>query len=409
MNKIPKNIQSTLEISWVKLYIYTHNNEGVLVMTFLFQNYQRKPIELVNGEGCNVTDQLGKQYLDLTSGIGVSSLGHHHPVLTKALKDQVDKIWHTSNLYTNSLQESVAEKLADNKDYVAFFCNSGTEANEAALKLAKKATGRNKVFSFQQSFHGRTYGAMSLTGQSSIQQGFGPMLDDVLYFSFNDIEEIAESLNHEVAAVIVELIQGESGIHVAYKGWIKELFKLCQKQGILFIVDEVQTGIGRTGTLFAYEQYDIEPDIITSAKALANGLPLGAMLGKTYLAASFGPGSHGSTFGGNPLALSVADKVLDLVKQPELMENVCQRGTQFFNGLKQISSKKIIDIRGKGLMIGIELSDPLVLASVMNTLEKQGLLTLKAGKNVLRLLPPLTISQEEVALALAILEKVLAG
>ena len=378
-------------------------------MTFLFPNYQRKPIELVSGKGCMVTDQSGKQYLDLTSGIGVSSLGHQHPVLTTALKQQVDKIWHTSNLYTNSLQEAVAEKLANHKDYVAFFCNSGTEANEAALKLAKKATGRNKILSFQQSFHGRTYGAMSLTGQSSIQQGFGEMLGEVAYFPFNDIEEIAENLNQEVAAVIVELIQGESGIHVAYKGWIKELYKLCKKQGILFIVDEVQTGIGRTGSLFAYEQYDIEPDIITSAKALANGLPLGAMLGKQSLAQAFSPGSHGSTFGGNPLALSVACQVLDLVQTPEIQENIQQRSSQFFNGLQQISSKKIIDIRGKGLMIGIELTDSLVLTQVMNQLENHGVLTLKAGTNVLRLLPPLTISQAEVAKALEIIEEVLAG
>ncbi|EOT44406.1 acetylornithine transaminase [Enterococcus columbae] len=378
-------------------------------MTFLFPNYQRKPIELVSGKGCMVTDQSGKQYLDLTSGIGVSSLGHQHPLLTKALKQQVDKIWHTSNLYTNSLQEAVAEKLANHKDYVAFFCNSGTEANEAALKLAKKATGRNKILSFHQSFHGRTYGAMSLTGQSSIQQGFGEMLGEVAYFPFNDIEEIADNLNQEVAAVIVELIQGESGIHVAYKGWIKELYKLCKKQGILFIVDEVQTGIGRTGSLFAYEQYDIEPDIITSAKALANGLPLGAMLGKQSLAQTFSPGSHGSTFGGNPLALSVACQVLDLVQTPEIQENIQQRSLQFFNGLQQISSKKIIDIRGKGLMIGIELTDSLVLTQVMNQLEKHGVLTLRAGKNVLRLLPPLTISQAEVAKALEIIEEVLAG
>lgn len=378
-------------------------------MTFLFPNYQRKPIELVSGKGCMVTDQSGKQYLDLTSGIGVSSLGHQHPVLTTALKQQVDKIWHTSNLYTNSLQEAVAEKLANHKDYVAFFCNSGTEANEAALKLAKKATGRNKILSFQQSFHGRTYGAMSLTGQSSIQQGFGEMLGEVAYFPFNDIEEIAENLNQEVAAVIVELIQGESGIHVAYKGWIKELYKLCKKQGILFIVDEVQTGIGRTGSLFAYEQYDIEPDIITSAKALANGLPLGAMLGKQSLAQAFSPGSHGSTFGGNPLALSVACQVLDLVQTPEIQENIQQRSSQFFNGLQQIASKKIIDIRGKGLMIGIELTDSLVLTQVMNQLENHGVLTLKAGTNVLRLLPPLTISQAEVAKALEIIEEVLAG
>lgn len=223
----------------------------------------------------------------------------------------------------------------------------------------------------------------------------------------NEIDELKVALDEKVAAVIVELIQGESGIHVAYQGWIKELAHLCQQNGTLLIVDEVQTGIGRCGSLFVYEQYGITPDIITSAKALANGLPAGAMLANKKYANAFSPGSHGSTFGGNKLALSVANQVLDYVQSAAIVENVKMRSQQFFDGLAHIQSNKLIDIRGKGLMIGIELTDEYVLQHVMLQLEKEGVLTLKAGKNVLRLLPPLTISQEEVDFALDKIAKVL--
>ena len=391
------------------MYIYTQHYKGVLVMSWLFPNYSRKNFEIIKGNGCKVYDQNNQEYLDLTSGIGVTNLGHNHPELKKALLQQIDNIWHMPNLYHSEIQEQVACKLANQKDYVAFFCNSGTEANEAAIKLAKKATGRNKIISFWQSFHGRTFGSMSVTGQANIQAGFGSMLQDVAYFPFNEIDELKEALDEQVAAVIVELIQGESGIHVAYQGWIKELDHLCQQNGTLLIVDEVQTGIGRCGSLFAYEQYGITPDIITSAKALANGLPVGAMLANKKYANAFSPGSHGSTFGGNKLALSVANQVLDYVQSAEIVENVNMRSQQFFDGLAHIQSNKMIDIRGKGLMIGIELTDEYVLQHVMLQLEKEGVLTLKAGKNVLRLLPPLTISQEEVDFALDKIAKVLVG
>ncbi|MDT2658449.1 acetylornithine transaminase [Enterococcus hulanensis] len=380
-------------------------------MSHLFPNYARDEIDLVDGSGSYVFDQNGTKYLDFMSGIAVSNLGHHHPKVMQALSEQSEKIWHSSNLYTSNLQEKVAEKLTMGKDYLAFFCNSGTEANEAAIKLARKATGRSKILSFEQSFHGRTYGALSATGQPALQAGFFPIVEGFEYLPYNQLEPLKQHLDEEVAAVMLEVIQGEGGIIPAEKDWLQAVAALCKENGSLLIIDEIQTGMGRTGTFFAFEAYQIEPDIITIAKALANGIPVGAMLGKSGLAEAFGPGSHGTTFGGNNLAMKVADAVVSEINQPEFLAAVAEKGSYLKAELTKLiaTSEKVLDVRGKGLMIGLELDSAETLQQTIQDLKVHKLLAIKAGKNVLRLLPPLTISQDELADGVEIIQAVLSN
>ncbi|MHC5227674.1 acetylornithine transaminase [Enterococcus sp. LJL99] len=376
-------------------------------MSYLFSNYSRKPFEIISGKGAYLTDQAGKKYLDFTSGIGVMNLGYANKELNEVLTNQASLLWHTPNLYENHLQEEVAKALANGKDYVSYFCNSGAEANEAALKLARKATNKSVIVTFNDSFHGRTYGAMSATAQSSIHLGFEPLVPDFLYLPFNDSEALKQ-IGDDTAAIMLELIQGEGGIVLAEKSWIKEIVALCKAKNILLIADEIQTGIGRTGTLFLYEQYEIEPDIITLAKGLGNGIPVGAMVGKKELASVFGPGSHGSTFGGNKLAMSVADKVLDLVNTPELLNAVQQKSQLLKIGLAPLNElSNIKEVRGTGLMIGIELINADSLNVIIDRLAEKGLLVLRAGKNVLRLLPPLIITEEEIEYGIEMILEVL--
>lgn len=378
-------------------------------MSHLFPNYARDEIDLVDGSGSYVFDQNGEKYLDFMSGIAVSNLGHKNPKVMAAITQQAEKIWHSSNLYTSSLQEKVAEKLTMGKDYLAFFCNSGTEANEAAIKLARKATGRSKILSFEQSFHGRTYGALSATGQPALQAGFFPIVEGFEYLPYNQLEPLKQQLDEQVAAVMLEVIQGEGGIIPAEKEWLQAVAQLCKENGSLLIIDEIQTGMGRTGTFFAFEDYQIEPDIITIAKALANGIPVGAMLGKAALVDAFGPGTHGTTFGGNNLAMNVADCVVSEINQPEFLASVAEKGSYLMRELSKLldTSEKVLDVRGKGLMVGIELDSPKTLQQTVQELKKQHLLAIKAGKNVLRLLPPLTISQQELKDGIEIIQSVL--
>lgn len=378
-------------------------------MSHLFPNNARDEIDLVDGSGSYVFDQNGEKYLDFMSGIAVSNLGHKNPKVMAAITQQAEKIWHSSNLYTSNLQEKVAEKLTMGKDYLAFFCNSGTEANEAAIKLARKATGRSKILSFEQSFHGRTYGALSATGQPALQAGFFPIVEGFEYLPYNQLEPLKQQLNEQVAAVMLEVIQGEGGIIPAEKEWLQAVAQLCKENGSLLIIDEIQTGMGRTGTFFAFEDYQIEPDIITIAKALANGIPVGAMLGKAALADAFGPGTHGTTFGGNNLAMNVADCVVSEINQPEFLASVAEKGSYLMRELSKLldTSEKVLDVRGKGLMVGIKLDSPETLKQTVQELKKQNLLAIKAGKNVLRLLPPLTISQQELKDGIEIIQSVL--
>lgn len=373
----------------------------------LFQTYGRRTIDFVKGNGAKVIDKSGEQYLDFTSGIGVCNLGHCHPKVVKAVEKQLRNIWHISNLFTNSLQEEVASLLTEDTalDHV-FFCNSGAEANEAALKLARKHTGKSLVVTCEQSFHGRTFGTMSATGQDKVKGGFGPLLPSFLHIPFNDIRALEEVMNEEVAAVMVEVIQGEGGVILADPSFLKEIEKLCNEYNALFIIDEVQTGIGRTGTLFAYEQMGIVPDIVTIAKALGNGIPVGAMIGRKELGSSFTAGSHGSTFGGNYIAMTAAKEVLQFIKEQSFFKEVQEKGEYVLKKLQEELRhvECVQNIRGKGLMIGIECKHE--VANVIEQLEKAGLLVLQAGPNVIRLLPPLIVTNEELEQAIYMIKRV---
>ncbi|MCM6880165.1 acetylornithine transaminase [Enterococcus italicus] len=365
-------------------------------MTTLFPTYNRFPFELISGEGVTVFDQEGNSYLDLTSGIGVCNLGYNVKQLNEAVTAQLGQIWHTSNLYESHLQEEVAEKLTQGTEKVVFFCNSGTEANEAALKLARKATGKTKILSFAYSFHGRSVGSLSLTGNEKIKEGFGDLLSDVTFVAYNDFHSL-QAITSEYAAVIVEVIQGEGGMTAGEADWLEALDAECKEKGVLLIIDEVQTGIGRTGKLFAYQHYALDPDIVTSAKGLANGIPVGAMIGKKELAAAFSAGTHGTTFGGNPLAMAAANQVLTIIDD-EFLEAVTQKADLFWYYLeKELSDIEFVEgISGKGLMIGIHLAKELPVADVIQALHQEGILTLSAHGNTLRLLPPLVIKGAEL-------------
>lgn len=365
-------------------------------MQSIFKTYNRFPFEIVKGEGVTLFDETGKKYLDLTSGIGVCNLGYSSKKVKNAISDQLDKIWHTSNLYESQLQEDVAELLIKGADKKVYFCNSGTEANEAALKLARKATGKSKMMAFDHSFHGRSYGSLSLTGNESLKEGFGPFLSDIEFEKYNDFDSI-EKIDNSFAAVILEVIQGEGGIVVGDSEWLHAIAAKCKESNVLLIIDEVQTGMGRTGKLFAYENYDLDPDIVTAAKGLANGIPVGAMIGKAELADAFGPGSHGSTFGGNPLAMSAATAVLETLDY-DFLNNVQQKASFLWYFLeKEITSLDVVDsISGKGLMIGIHINPSVPVNQVITELHKLGVLTLSSRSNTLRLLPPLTIMSSEL-------------
>lgn len=374
-------------------------------MTYLFENYKRAPIEFVKAEGSYLIDNEGKAYLDFSSGIGVTNLGFH-PQVQQALIQQAGRIWHSPNLYLSSLQEQVAQELAGSYDYLAFFCNSGAEANEAAIKLARKATGKQGIITFQQSFHGRTFGAMAATGQDKIKEGFGDGVPHFSYAVYNDLASVEDLVNQDTAAVMLELVQGESGVRPAEAAFVKDLADFCQQEGILLIVDEVQTGMGRTGQLYSFEHYGIIPDIVTLAKGLANGLPAGALLGKSSLAPAFGPGSHGSTFGGNKLAMAAALETLHIMKEAGFLEEVRSNSAILMEQLQLAfqDHPKISAVRGLGMMIGIETSDS--LSKIVEAARQKGLIILTAGENVIRLLPPLTISREEIQQGIAILKEV---
>ena len=374
-------------------------------MTYLFENYKRAPIEFVKAEGSYLIDSEGKVYLDFSSGIGVTNLGFH-PQVQQALIQQAGRIWHSPNLYLSSLQEQVTQELAGSYDYLAFFCNSGAEANEAAIKLARKATGKQGIITFQQSFHGRTFGAMAATGQDKIKKGFGDGVPHFSYAVYNDLASVEELANRDTAAVMLELVQGESGVRPAEADFVKKLADVCQQEGILLIVDEVQTGMGRTGQLYSFEHYGIIPDIVTLAKGLANGLPAGALLGKSSLAPAFGPGSHGSTFGGNKLAMAAALETLHIMKETGFMEEVRSKSAILLEQLQLAfqDHPNISAVRGLGMMIGIETSAS--LSRLVEAARQKGLIILTAGENVIRLLPPLTISREEIQQGIAVLKEV---
>ncbi len=369
-------------------------------MSHLFPTYARWSITPKEAEGAWLTAEDGTKYLDFTSGIGVLNLGHRHPEVSAAVKTQLDAYWHTSNLFVQPLQEQLSSQLAEASGLdLVFFANSGAEANEAAIKLSRKATKRTKIVTCLQSFHGRTFATMSATGQDKVKEGYGGMLETFEYIPFNDCEALKASVDGETAAVMLEIVQGEGGVHCATEAFLRTAEAEARKHGALLIVDEIQTGIGRTGKTFSYQHFQITPDIITAAKGLGNGLPIGAMIGSRRLAEFFGAGSHGSTFGGNPISVAAAIAVMKQMGETEILQNARSKGKrlmeQLVSGLQGLESVK--EIRGIGLMIGIELTS--AAAPIVMELQKEGLLVLLAGPNVIRLLPPLTIEEQEMTKA----------
>lgn len=377
------------------------------MMKHVFSTYNRFPLQIVAGNGYELMDEQGNKYRDFTSGIGVCGLGYNVRELNDAVTKQLGLIWHTSNLYESQLQEEVACKLTKGKEYLVSFCNSGTEANEAALKLARKATGKKQFLAFNHSFHGRTYGSLSVTGNEEIKAGFLPLLEDVKFAAYNDFDAL-EEITTDLAAVILEIVQGEGGVNCGQGEWLNEVQAKCHEKGVLLIVDEVQTGMGRTGKLFAFEHFNLKPDIYTVAKGLANGIPVGAMVGKKELGEYFGPGSHGSTFAGNPLAMAAANVVLDKLN-PDFLDAVEQKAEFVWHYLKQELANVdcVEDITGLGLMIGIHLDEKVKVNAVIKKLQNKGLLTLSAHGNTLRLLPPLIIPASELLAGIEVIKDVL--
>ncbi|MGE6630959.1 acetylornithine transaminase [Bacillus sp. NPDC077027] len=378
-------------------------------MSHLFQTYGRWNVEIKEAKGTWATDANGKKYLDFIQGIAVTNLGHNHPQVNQAIKTQLDQVWHVSNLFENSLQEKAAETLASHSSGdLVFFCNSGAEANEGAIKLARKATGKTNIITFLHSFHGRTYAGMAATGQDKIKTGFGPMLEGFHYLPFNDAEAISSCEVNDVAAVMLEVVQGEGGVNPATDNFLKAVEQFCKQHNALLIVDEIQTGIGRTGKAFAYEHAELDPDIISVAKALGSGFPVGAVIGKKSLSEAFSPGSHGTTFGGNMLAMAAANATLDLIFQDDFLAEVQEKGDYLLQKLQEMKQLPIVkEVRGKGLMAGIECDQP--VAAFITLLRENGLLVLPAGPHVIRLLPPLNVEKQEIDQAVEKIHHVLSN
>lgn len=378
---------------------------------YIMGTYSQAPIVIENGAGVFLTDNEGKQYLDMVSGIAVNSLGYKHPAVVKAIEEQAEKLIHISNLYWNIPQIELAEKLCKASGLgKAFFCNSGAEANESAIKLARKyGKGRSTIISMVQSFHGRTLGALKATGQTKYQNGFAPLPEGFKYTEANNIDMLDAMIDEDTCAIMLEVIQGEAGIIALDEAYLKHVEAICKEKDILFIIDEVQTGMGRTGYAFAHQKYDLHPDIVTMAKALAGGVPMGAMLAKDHVAAAFVPGDHASTFGGNPLASHVACTVADIIFDEDFLANVREKGAYFAKRLAElVDGQQVLEVRGRGLMLGLLLSDTIKPADIVGAAANEGLLICTAGKQVLRFVPPLVITKEEIDQAITILKKVLA-
>lgn len=373
----------------------------------LLPTYARADLAFERGEGAWLYTASGERYLDFTSGVAVNALGHAHPKLIAALTEQAHKVWHVSNLYRVPGAERLAERLcaASFADF-AFFCNSGTEAMEGAIKMARKyqaVSGRPERFrivTFEGAFHGRTLAALAATGNKKYLDGFGPPVEGFDQVPYNDIEAVKKAIGPATAAILIEPVMGEGGVRVVPHSFLRALRELCDKHGLLLIFDEIQTGIGRTGALFAHQLSGVEPDIMTLAKALGGGFPIGAFLGTAEAAKGMTPGTHGSTFGGNPLAVAVANAVLDEVTADGFIDNVKQNALKLKQRLAELKdrhSSVIAEIRNEGLLVGLRLVPP--VGDMVDALRAEKMLAPAAGDNVLRLLPPLIIGDEEIAYA----------
>ncbi len=375
----------------------------------VMQTYARYPLTLVRGRGSHVWDNRGRKYLDFTSGIAVNALGHAHPALAEAVCRQAGTLLHCSNLFHIPQQQELAARLASLAGLErVFFCNSGAEANEAAIKLVRrywheKSRPRTVILTARGSFHGRTLATVAATGQDKVKTGFAPLPAGFRHVPFNDIKTLRQAMNAETAAVLLEPVQGEGGVHVAAADYLRDVRKLCDKTGALMLLDEVQTGMGRTGTMFACEQAGVRPDILTLAKGLGGGFPIGAMVAAEKVAAAFVPGTHGSTFGGNPLACTAALTVLDVIAREDLLENVRDQGARLRRGLVALKRRfaDIREVRGMGLLLGMEMAAP--VTKLLAACRDKGLLLLPAGPKVLRFLPPLNVHAAEIDAALEML------
>ncbi len=394
------------------------NSENIFALTeaYVAPTYKRFALALVRGEGTRVWDADGREYLDALAGIAVCSLGHCHPRVTAAIREQAGRLVHVSNLYHIEPQARLAEALCRESfaDKV-FFCNSGAEANEAAIKLARRyghevlGEQAKRIITMHHSFHGRTMATITATGQEKVKVGYNPLLEGFDYVPFNDLEAVAAAVSEKTCAVLVEPVQGEGGVIVPEPGYLEGLRRLCDEKGILLILDEVQTGIGRTGTFFAYQHCNMAPDILTSAKALGNGFPIGALLASDRVMRCFGPGSHASTFGGNPLASAAALAVIKSLLEEGILAGVAGKGLLLKTGLEKLRERfpeSVGEVRGLGLMLGVDLKVP-VGEVVAGALER-GLLVGAAGENTLRLTPPLVITEAEIETLLGILAEVFA-
>lgn len=380
--------------------------------------YVPQNMVLTHGKGCFLYDSEGNEYLDMTAGIAVNCLGHNHPVVVKTIKKQAERLIHVSNIFVNDKTLTLAKKLVNITGYErVFFVNSGAEANEAALKLARRVAFddfgvlKDEIISFDHSFHGRTLFSVSVGGQAKYSQGFGPTPGGITHLPFNDLEAFKKTISDKTCAVILEVVQGEGGILEVDPVFLKEVRALCTKHNALLIFDEVQTGIGRLGTFYGYEQVGVKPDIVTSAKGLAAGVPIGAILTSDRIGQHFKPGTHGSTFGGNPLACAVGSKVVDIISDQTFLDKVRANGEFLREQLRKLNKKYGIfaNIRGKGLLVGAQLAAPYdkELSSFQKLCTKHKLLVLSAGYDVVRFAPPLIITKSEIRKAMKLLESVI--
>jgi acetylornithine aminotransferase len=378
------------------------------------KTYQRFPLMFSKGEGCKLFDTSGRCYTDFVAGIAVCNLGHAHPKIARALANQANTLWHVSNLYYTIPQIELANWLVEHSfaDRV-FFCNSGAEANEAAIKLARRYFAergdkqRFRIVTMEKSFHGRTMATLSATGQDKIKKGFDPVLEGFDFVPFNDAEALRSKIGPATCAVLVEPVQGEGGVRCPDADYLKSVRKICDETGVLLIFDEIQTGMGRTGKLYAHEHFGVAPDIMTLAKALANGLPIGAMLAKEEVAAAFGPGSHASTFGGTPIVTSVALEVCKMLVDDNIIQNGQKTGSYFQEKLLWLKDRHacIADVRGIGLLLGMKLN--IDGAPVVKECMQQRFLINCIQENILRFVPPLIVTEEEIDRLIDCLDEVL--
>jgi acetylornithine aminotransferase len=370
---------------------------------YLMQTYMRQPLSIVRGSGTKVYDFEGREYLDFVGGIAVNVLGHGDPDLVQAIQSQAAQLIHTSNLYYTEPQVTLAQMLVDHSfaDKV-FFCNSGAEANEAAIKLARRyshdkyGAGRFEIITMKNSFHGRTFATLTATGQDKVQKDYEPLLPGFRYAAFNNLEELEQSVTDKTAAILLEPIQGEGGVYVADREYLKQVRDLCSKKDVLLMFDEIQTGMGRTGTLFAYEQLGVQPDIMTLAKGLGGGVPIGACLATDAVAKAFSPGSHASTFGGNPLACAAGVAVCRALLEGQVLDHARLMGEYFAKGLSDCKARHRVvrQVRGLGLLQGMEID--LDAKGVVSECLARGILINAAGEHVLRFVPPLIITRVEI-------------